>query len=288
MTNGHSSSTAKKAIDPKASAQEPNNKQLVTTSPTNYDYSAYAGAGFESHTQGDYAVPFLGVLQSNSPLIESNAEARPGMLFNTVTHELFEAKKGIAFVPAETQHVFVEWTPRDMGGGFVEIHQLNSDIVKNAQKDQEFGKYKMVKGNPKSNDLVETYYIYGILVKDDGSTEQLIIAFTSTKNKIYKQWMTKARTIQIPLPDGRRIVAPLFAHRYRVTSLGQKNSKGSFYNFQVGFDGADATSCRLDPKSPLFLDAVAFRDLIQSNGVRAAHDTQTPASTEEDEPTPFK
>jgi hypothetical protein len=259
--------------------------------PVAYDYSAYAGAGFESHTKEDYAVPFLGVLQTNSPLITNDAEARPGMLVNTVTNELFDAKKGISFIPAETQHVFVEWIPRDQGGGFVAVHQLDSEIVNKVKAEQEFGKYKVQKGDPKSNDLIETYYVYGILVKEDGSSEQLIIAFTSTKNKIYRQWMTKARTVQIPLPDGRRVSAPLFAHKYRITSVSQKNTMGSFFNFQVGFDGKDAESCRLSPADPLFLAAVDFRELVKGDGVKAAHDSQTPGNApaeEEDTATPFK
>lgn len=261
-----------------------------SSSLTTYDYSQYAGAGFESHTKEDYAVPFLGIIQSNSQdKLDNIATAKAGMLINTVTSQVFDGKKGIAFVPAETQHVFVEWTPRDQGGGFVAIHLLNSELVKKVKSEQEFGKYKTVKGQPKSNDLIETYYIYGILVNEDGSSEKLIVAFTSTKNKVYKQWMTKARTIQVPLPDGRRITAPLFAHRYRITTVGQKNSKGSFYNFQVTYDGDEALDCRLAPNDSIFLEAVAFRDLIQNEGVKAAHDTQSSADEgEEETETPFK
>lgn len=260
--------------------------KVESKTPAVYDYSAYAGAGFESHTKEDYAVPFLYLLQSNSPAIETLASAKSGMLINTVTSELYDGKKGVVFVPAETQHVFVEWQPRDQGGGFVAVHSITSPIVEKVKKEQEFGKYKVEKGNPKSNDLIETYYVYGLLVKEDGTSEKMIIAFTSTKNKIYKQWMTKARTIQVPLPDGRKITAPIFAHKYRITTLGQKNSKGSFYNFQIAFDGAEAAECRLAPSDPLFLEAVAFRELIQSDSVKAAHDTQAPGN-EEESGTPF-
>ena len=70
---------------------------IVSTDPSaaltiaaGQDYSQYAGQGFEDHTRDDYAVPFLGVLQSNSPQIETLPSARPGMLFNTVTNELYD------------------------------------------------------------------------------------------------------------------------------------------------------------------------------------------------------
>lgn len=276
--------TAQAVANTKAS-----NNAVTTTSPN--DYSAYAGQGFEAQTRDDYAVPFLGILQTNSPLVESNAKSRPGMLVNTVTQDIFDAKKGIGFIPVSTQHVMVEWKPRNSGGGFVGMHSMDSELVKKVKEEQEFGKYKTVKGNEGSNDLIETFYVYGIYVDEQGASEQMIIAFSSTKIKTYKRWMTKARTIQIALPDGRRINPPLFAHQYRITTIGEKNAKGSFFNFQVDFDAEDATNCRLATTDPLFLDAVAFFDLLKSGKVKAAFDTQTQSTEVEDAgdgETPFK
>lgn len=248
---------------------------------TEYDYSEYAGQGFENHNRDDYAVPFLGVIQSNSPIIEVNAEARPGMLINTVTKELYDGKNGILFIPVATTHNVLEWKPRDAGGGFVATHEMSSDIVKTAQKEQEFGKWKSVKGDIKSNDLIETYSVYGIFATEDGGASQMIISFSSTKIKTYKAWMTKARTVQVPLPDGRRVTPPLFAHKFRISTVKETNPKGSYYNFTIEFDGGDATKCRLPTNSPLFGAAKAFSDLIKEGSVKVAHESQ--ATTVSDE-----
>lgn len=269
------------------------NTELTTTAntlPVATDYAEYLGQGFENHTSEDYAVPFLNVLQSNSPAVESHASARPGWLLNTGNEEFFDGATGVAFIPSYTQHVFVEWVPRNEGGGFVAVHALDSEVVKKAKAEQEFGKYKMIKGNPKSNDLVETFYVYGILLTDNGAASQVIIAFTSTKNKVYKQWMDKARSIQVKLPDGRRVVMPLFAHRYRITTVAQKNKKGSYFNFRVSYDGKDAETCRLSTKDPLFLQAADFYESIQQGTVKAAYETQSPTDNAEEAETdtPFK
>lgn len=254
-----------------------------------YDYSQYAGQGFESHTREDYAVPFLGVLQSNSPLVESNATARPGMLVNTVTQEVFDGKKGILFIPVDTQHNVIEWKPRLQGGGFVAQHSMDSELIKTVKAEQEFGKYKTIKGDDKSNDLIETFSVYGIFVNDHGTPEQMIISFSSTKIKTYKRWMTKARTVQVVLPDGRRINPPLFAHRYRITSVGEKNAKGSFFNFQIDFDGGNAEKCRLPTDDVLFQAGAAFFELLKSGNIKAAYETQGQAGEADDEAEiPFK
>ena len=147
------------------------------------DYSAYAGSGFENQSSDDYSIPFITILQALSPQLEDNPDLRQGMIINTVTNEAVDGKKGIAFIPATTQHVYVEFKPREQGGGFVGVHNPTSQVVINAKNaSQSFGKY----ATPAGNELIETFYVYGIVVGDDGSNSQAVLAFTSTKIKKYK------------------------------------------------------------------------------------------------------
>lgn len=243
-------------------------------------YADYAGAGFENQTSDDYSIPFLQILQALSPQLQENDSLRQGMILNTVTGEVWDGKKGIAFVPATTQHVYVEWKPRDAGGGFVGIHEVNSDLVNHAKAaSSEYGKYS----TPDGNELIETFYVYGIALDDDGNASEAVLAFSSTKIKKYKGWMTKAKTIQIPLPDGRRIPAPLFAHRYRLKTVSEKNNKGQFFNWDaIAFDGENAQQARLLPDDPLFQSAVNIKSLIEQGKARAAYESQAPGSADEE------
>lgn len=236
-------------------------------------FEEFAGSGFENQTSDDYAIPFLQVLQALSPQLQENDNLKQGMIINTVTGEAFAGKDGIGFVPATTQHNYVEFKPRDAGGGFVGAHAVDDPMVLAAIKaSAEFGKYT----TPDGNELIETFYVYGVAVMDDGSTIDAVLAFSSSKIKKYKAWMTKAKTIQIPLPDGRRIPAPLFAHRYRLKTVGEKNTKGSFYNWDISFDGANAVEARLLPNDPLFQAAIGIKSLLDSGKARAAYESQTP------------
>lgn len=243
-------------------------------------YADYAGAGFENQTRDDYSIPFLQILQALSPQLQENDSLRPGMILNTVTGDAWDGKKGIAFVPATTQHVYVEWKPREAGGGFVGIHEVDSDLVNTAKAvSSEYGKYSTLDGN----ELIETFYVYGIALDDDGNTSEAVLAFSSTKIKKYKGWMTKAKTIQIPLPDGRRIPAPLFAHRYRLKTVSEKNKKGQFFNWDsITFDGENAQQARLLPDDPLFQLAVNIKSMIEQGKARAAYESQAPGSTDEE------
>jgi hypothetical protein len=243
-------------------------------------YEQYAGQGFENQTSDDYAIPFLHILQAISPQVQENEALRQGMIINTVTGEAFDGKKGFAFVPATTQHQFVEWKPREAGGGYVGSHDPGSDLVRQLVATQSFGQLK----TPDGNDLIETFYVYGIAVTGEGDECEAVIAFSSTKIRKYKGWQVKAKTIQIALPDGRRIPAPLFAHRYRLRTLSEKNNKGQFFNWDtVAFDGENAMACRLLPSDPLFQRAVALKTMIESGKARAATETQVPGSHVDEE-----
>lgn len=231
-------------------------------------YEEYEGGGFENQTEADYAVPFLKILQSTSEQLEDNADLKAGMIFNSVSEDVHDGKEGVVFIPATTRHVYIEWKP-DLGGYVGEL-DVNSEVVKNCFNTQDFGEYVTSDGN----DLVETFLVYGMQVEADGEAQQAVISFTSTKIKKYKAWMTKAKTIQIKLADGRRIGAPLFAHRYRLSTVTQKNGKHTTYNWNIAFDGENASEARNPSDSQVVQDCAAIKNLLDSGAIRASHETE--------------
>lgn len=254
-----------------------------------YDYGQDAGKGFENQTREDYAIPFLGVIQSLSPQMTSLPNCKPGLLLNTVTNDLFDGQKGIDFVPAHTEHCFVRWIPRTRGGGFVSRHELDSAIVKECREKQPFGEYRIKTGtgdveiladekDKEADDLIETFYVYGTAVLPDGTEQEMVLAFSSTKIKPYKGWMVKARSVMITLPNGSRINPPLFAHKYHLSTVEQSNKANQkFFNFNaITFSGADAEKSRLAPDDPLYLRARGIRDLVIAGKAKAAYETQAP------------
>ena len=90
---------------------------------TYVDYGDHAGKGFENQTQDDVAFPFLTVLQGGEKGMEDVVDAKPGKLFNTITRQLYDQ---VELVPAITEHCYVEWVPREKGGGFVGVHALSA------------------------------------------------------------------------------------------------------------------------------------------------------------------
>ena len=250
--------------------------------PVDFDYGEDAGLGMENMTGDDIALPFLNVVQDNSPEKKSNNAKfidgiKEGDLFNTVTREVYPSP--LAIVPVMTEHVYVEWVPRDQGGGFVAVHAPTSDVVMEAKKNSNGPKLK--KGE---NDLVETFYLYAMVLADVNAEEivtPIVIPFTSTKIKRYKQIMTRVRTFKKPVP--------LFAHRLVIKSVDDTNKKGDFKNFDLAPALGTIMDSLIPPKDanglphPLMIEAKAMLESIQSGTAKVNHEAMGNATTTEDE-----
>lgn len=200
----------------------------------------YAGQGLDELDSSDRSVPFIKVLEKNSPEIETVDGAKPGMFINTATQQLYDS---IRFVPATREHLYVEWVPVDNGGGLVASYGLTEAISQWAKTQR--GKIKLRNGN----DLVETFYLYGIVMPEEGDDEAdpypAVISFTSTRIRAYKSIVNRSDSIMLRNAQGRKFKAPWFCHVWRLTSEKKVDGNQSWYIYKAEFDGASAEAVRL-------------------------------------------
>src|SRR4051812_7676312 len=98
-------------------------KALATTAVAGL-YAEDAGTGFENVKKGDFALPFIKILQGLSPELERGnakyiAGAQAGDIVHSITNEVFSGETGIAIVAAAFDKKWIEWRPRKSGGGLV-------------------------------------------------------------------------------------------------------------------------------------------------------------------------
>lgn len=208
-------------------------------------YEAYAGQGLEDISSEDKGLPFFEVLQPLSPEVEEIEGAVAGMIINKATKELHTS---IRFVPACRSHVYTEWVPRDNGGGLVGTHQLTDQIVQEARSKQRVGKHELANGN----ELIETFYLYGMVLDEDDNPMPAVISFTSTKISAYKTLTTRADSLMFRAGDGRKLKFPWFAHVWRLGTEKKKKDKYTWHTWTVAFDGENdkADEARLPPDHP--------------------------------------
>ena len=91
---------------------------------------ASAGKGLQNISNDDVTIPRLAIIQSGSPQRKKKDEkyidgADEGMIFNTVTNELY--KDSLEVIPCGYRKTYVEWVPRDKGGGLVAVHDYKPE-----------------------------------------------------------------------------------------------------------------------------------------------------------------
>ncbi len=235
-----------------------------------YDYGQYAGAGFENTTAADFKPSFLRVLQGNSPAIETVPGAKPGLIIDTVTNELFSE---VLFIPAVREHVYGSWLPRSEGGGggagFGGILKMNDPILVKALKNfkpferGDDGKLKLPYHEDGEHQLIETVYFHGVQLIGD-TMFPATISFSSTGLPIADRWFTIMRKQIIP---GTGTPKPLCAHVFKLGSIKKTASGNSWYIFTVGFANGDASKSALAPDSDLFKAGAAVYDSFHSGKV---------------------
>jgi hypothetical protein len=214
------------------------------------DYGADSGAGLDDVGRDEAGIPFLKLLQAQSPEVigpEGKIDgAQAGLFLNTGSGELSES---VTIVPALRQHVYVEWRAKKQGGGVIALHQpgdpmVNAAIAENARAIEAGEPSKKKQGKmkfgefytPDGNELVETFYVFAVVLDDDVPSGIVVVPFTSTSIKVYKKkFINRMRYCMVDNGQGGKKNPPMFAHRVILTTGQESNDDGTWSNYVVTF-----------------------------------------------------
>lgn len=92
------------------------------------------GQGLAKVDLNTTALPFLKILSSMSPQTKKAKSeyvegAEEGMIFNTVTEELFSGDEGIKVVPCFFEPVQLEWSDRGTGSSAPIVHPVDTPLL---------------------------------------------------------------------------------------------------------------------------------------------------------------
>jgi hypothetical protein len=186
---------------------------------------ANMGMGFEHAEADDYAIPFIYIVQKASKVIDTNPDARPGMLLNTVSGDLY---RELILIPCAFKKDWVEWIPQEQGGGLVDRHDYHSGIDKEAVRNE-----KNVLILPNGNQLVDTRYHYVLCINPEtGEMFPAVIAMTSTQVKRSRKWMSLMSGKKVTI-GGVEQQAPTFAFQYVGTTEMDSKDEFKWYSWSI-------------------------------------------------------
>lgn len=181
-----------------------------------------ASEGFENVTAQDMALPFIHVIQSNSPQVMADT-AKPGEFWHVVKKQ--SLGKTIKVIPVNFQKVYIEWQSRESGGGFVAYH-FDESILQSAPRDEN-NRNTLPNGN-----YISTTAYHFCLLLNDGIPEPVIISLSSTQLKNSRRWLSMARNLKLNIGD-KIITPPMYSHIYTIETILESNSKGSWFGCNI-------------------------------------------------------
>jgi len=194
-------------------------------------FEADADKGTQNIMQEDLALPFLKVLMPLSPEVNKQhgkyvEGAKPGMIFNSVTKELYDGNKGIEVLPVYYKRHYVEWQDRgESKGAPVAIHDAGSDILNTTTRDKSF-KDRL----PNGNYLENTANHFVILLEKTPTTA--LISMKSTSLSVSRKWNSMMMGIKLQGKNGL-FTPPTYSHIYKLKTVQMSNVKGTWFGWDV-------------------------------------------------------
>lgn len=213
-------------------------------------FAADVGKGTEEADKDSFAIPFLAVLQGLSPQLESVEGARPGMIINTITNELF---KECQVIPCYYQRRFLRWASRENGGGLKGEYspaEVETGKIDGVERDS-LGRYTI-----EGDELKDTRSHFVLFQNASGVWSPALLSLTSTQIKKSKRWMSRIQGIELQLQDGSTLNPPSFSHVYKLSTIKEENNKGSWYGVNIELLG-QVTDPALYQKARAFHDSVS-------------------------------
>ena len=195
------------------------------------------GTGLEHVTSDDTTIPYLRIIQALSPELNKNdgkyiQGAEQGNLLNTGLGDVYDGDVGALVVPCYYEKRYVEWIPREKGGGKVEDHKSRDILTKCTKNDR--GQFVLENGN----EVIETAYYYVMLCTEDESQwSTAVISMQSSQLAKSRKWIMQLQARKVHDKEGNLQDAPMFAYKYRVKTVAEQNDRGSWYGFSIGLEG---------------------------------------------------
>lgn len=226
-------------------------------------FEADAAQGFEQMGQDDLALPFLKILTNMSPEIGEVDGASPGMLYNSVTGDLFGGTNGIVVIPCAYVRQFIEWAPRGQGSSApINIHPATSDILSKTHREPGESKDFLDNGN-----YVETTANHYVMYIDkDGVPNPALIVMKSTQLKKSRKWNSMMMSVQLQGANGL-FRPPMFSQQYRLTVVSESNDRGKWHGWEIERIGSVEDS-------GVYQSAKAFAESINAGQVNVKHEKE--------------
>lgn len=173
--------------------------------------------GSEGVGADDLTIPRLELVQSLSKCRKKSDPnyiegIEEGQFYNNITREIYGSE--VTLCPVAFKKEYLLWRDQELGGGFGGAFTSESE-AKATLLEQE---------KPEEWEIVDTHQQFCVLVKKDGSIEDIVVSMSKSKAKVSRKWNSLIR-----INGGDR-----FTRLYTMNGVEDQNDKGQdFYNVTI-------------------------------------------------------
>ena len=196
-------------------------------------FQQMANVGFEEVSTDDLAIPFVRVLQSGSKQCKKSEGAyvegaQEGMIYNNVLNKVYNGDEGVEVIPCYYYRRYVEWVPREEGGGYVQAFLPGDNIISTAKKDEN-GKDVL----PNGNYLENTAHFFCMYIDPDLGPQKALLPMSASQLKKSRKWLSNTQTFRGTTKDGKQYFLPMFSQVYTLSTVPESNAKGSWMGWEI-------------------------------------------------------
>ena len=244
---------------------------IIQFNPGIFEKDANAGLG--NLGMDDLAIPFLRILSDTSPQVKKRDPlyiegAESGMIYNTLTKEIYSGSDGVSVIPCAYQRQYIEWMDRGKGTGApVNIYPAESNILSKTTRDDQ-RKDRLENGNY----IEDTANHFCLVLSKDGTSSQVLVAMKSTQRKKSKRWNSLMLGLKMKGSKGL-FTPPSYSHVYLLKTIAESNDLGEWFGWDIS---------RVGPVEDgnIYQQAKVFAESVAAGDVKVKHEEDEVDSAE--------
>lgn len=195
-----------------------------------------AGKGV-SKDASDNMVPLIYILQAQSPqVLKRNPAYIPGaeagsIWLKGITDPIVDGEVGIIFQPCFFSKDWVEWVPRESGGGFVARHPHRPGDSTRVEDPRNPSREQWER--PNGNQLRETRYHAGLVHNHGSHPLPFVIPMSGSGHSVSRAWMSQMNLKQLENGD----TAPSYGQLWKLCTKLRTNALGEWYTWDIRDSG---------------------------------------------------